>query len=283
MKPLVASVILVGVLASCGGLEEPNNTGGTGLPSGAISIVANADLAVGRSRLLVAVAESDGARLGSPDQKVAIEVAPAEQPELRQRTEGIFTWIIEDAFGLYRAEFDFDRPGAWNVTVVPQSGRPLTPSMILVGEDTSAPNVGDPAPAVATPTVGESALDEITTDPEPDPRFYQMSLDDAVKSGGTTVLVFSTPGFCRTATCGPMLEQTKVVARGYPDVNFVHAEIYVGFNKPDFVPDSEHLAPSVTAWGLPSEPWVFVVDGRGVITHRFEGVMDPTELVSALG
>lgn len=283
MRRLVVSAIVAGVVASCGGLEEPGDTSGTGLPTGAISIVANADLAVGRSRLLVAVAESDGGRLGSPDQKVAIEVAPSEQPQMRQRTDGIFTWIIEDGFGLYRAEVDFDRPGAWNVTVVPEFGRPLTPSIALVGEDTTAPDVGDLAPAVATPTVGESALKDITTDPEPDPRFYQMSLDEAVKSGETTVVVFSTPGYCLTATCGPMLEQAKVVARGYPDVNFIHAEIYLGFHESDFVPDSDHLAPSVTAWNLPSEPWIFVVDGRGMITHRFEGVMDPTELESALG
>ncbi len=134
-----------------------------------------------------------------------------------------------------------------------------------------------------TPTTGEATLTEITTDPEPDPRFYQVSLDDAVRSGTPTVVVFSTPGFCRTATCGPMLEQTKAIARDHPEVNFVHAEIYLGFDQPDFVPDGEHLAPSVVAWNLPSEPWVFVVDGRGVITHRFEGVMDPAELISALG
>jgi hypothetical protein len=61
-------------------------------------------------------------------------------------------------------------------------------------------------------------------------------------------------------------------------------EIYAGFNKPDFVPDGDHLAPAVTiaGWNLPSEPWVFVIDEAGVISHRFEGVMDPAELVAAL-
>ena len=283
MKRVVIAAVAAVVVVSCGGAEEEPTANAAGFPAEALSIVVNADVAVGSSRLLVAVAESDGGRLGSPEDAIAIEVAPADQPELRQRADGVFVWIVEDAFGLYRAEFDFDRPGAWNVVVIPEAGQPPTPSVVIVGEDTIAPNVGDVAPVVPTPTVGSSTLAEITTDPEPNPRFYQLSLDDAVQSGTTTVVVFSTPAFCRTATCGPMLEQTKAVARDYLGLNFVHVEIYTGFGEPDFVPDGDHLAPSVIAWNLPSEPGVFVVDGGGVITHRFEGVMDPTELMEALG
>ena len=35
-------------------------------------------------------------------------------------------------------------------------------------------------------------------------------------------------------------------------------------------------------WGLPNEPWVFVVDSEGIVTHRFEGVLDGAELAAAL-
>ncbi|MDF1595815.1 MAG: thioredoxin family protein [Acidimicrobiia bacterium] len=285
MRRIAIVATLVVVASACGGLNEQPSPDTGGFPDGAISIIASTDVAVGPSRLNVAVAESDGGRLGSPQDIIAIEVAPADQPELRQRTTGVFTWIIEDAFGLYRADFDFSRPGPWNVTVVPEAGRPLAPSTVVVYEETIAPNVGDLAPLVSTPTGEDQSLDAITTDPEPDPRFYRMSLDEAVRSGTPTVVVFSTPAFCRTATCGPVLEQTKEVAAGYPNVNFVHVEIYTGFTDPDFVPDGAHLAPAVTSsgWNLPSEPWVFVVDGRGVVTHRFEGVMDSTELRAALG
>ena len=279
--PLLA--LIVCVVAACGNAESVAS-GDTQLPSGTIAVVANADIAVGEGRLLVAIAESDGSRLGSPADEIAIEVAPADQPELRQRAEGAFTWIIEDAFGLYRGEFVFDRPGIWNVTVVPASGRPLEPTFIQVREDTIAPGIGDPAPPVPTPTAATALLEEITTDPAPDERFYELSLDQASRSGAKTVAVFSTPAFCRTATCGPMLDQVKAIAPDYLDVNFVHVEIYTGFNEPGFVPDGDHLAPAVTAngWNLPSDPWVFVLDEAGVISHRFEGVMDPAELVAAL-
>ena len=283
MRAPFVALVLCAMTAACGNTESATS-GDTQLPPQAITVVANTDIAVGEGRLLVAIAESDGSRLGSPADAIAIEVAPADQPELRQRSEGVFTWTIEDVFGLYRAEFVFDRPGIWNVTVVPASGRPLEPTLIQVRDDTVAPGVGDRAPAVATPTAVTGVLEEITTDPEPDKRFYELSLDQASKSGATTVAVFSTPAFCRTATCGPMLDQVKVLAPAYPDVNFVHVEIYSGFNEPGFVPDGDHLAPAVgaTGWNLPSEPWVFVIDEAGVISHRFEGVIDPAELVAAL-
>ena len=282
------SVLLVTVwcvlVAACGAANEPAEQRASQFPADAISIVANADIAVGTSRLLVAVAESDGGRLGSPDNVIGLEVAPVDHPELRQTATGVFMWIIDGAFGLYRGDFDFNQPGVWTVTVVPDSGPVLEPSFFAVAEDSIAPGVGDMAPQVATPTSADSALESISTDPNPDPRFYEVSLDEAVVSGVMTVAVFSTPAFCRTATCGPLLDQTKILAPDYPDINFVHVEIYAGFDEPDFAPDGDHLAPPVTesGWNLPSEPWVFVIDGTGVVTHRFEGVLDEAELRRAL-
>lgn len=282
MRVLAAVAVLSLITGACGAMST--QPASAQFPEGAIAIVANADIAVGSSRLLVAVAGDDGGRLGSPDDVIALEIAPADQPAMRRRADGVFMWIIEGAFGLYRADFDFDEPGPWTVTVVPQSGDPLAPTSFAVGEETIAPGVGEPAPQVPTPTGAGSALEAITTDPAPDPRFYTLSLDEATRSGRPTVAVFSTPAFCRTATCGPMLDQTKALADDYPEINFVHVEIYTGFNDPDFLPDGDHLAPPVTAsgWNLPSEPWVFVIDENGVITHRFEGVMDSTELRGAL-
>ncbi len=82
-----------------------------------------------------------------------------------------------------------------------------------------------------------------------------------------------------------MLDTVKEVAPDYPDVNFIHIEVYTGFNEPGFAPDPAHLAPAVGAdyWNLPSEPWVFVMDGQGVVTGRFEGVMAAEELTALLG
>jgi hypothetical protein len=249
-------------------------------PEDAITIRANNDIGVGAGRLLVGVSLFDGTRVGSPDDPVILEVAAMDEPSRTQQAAGTFTWMVPDVFGLYRADFDFDRPGVWQVTVIPETGDPLEPAAFVVLEETEAPNIGDRAPIVDTPTLGEFPIGELTTDPEPDPRFYQQSLDEALTNGRQTVVVFSTPAYCVTAACGPLLDVVKDAAPAYPNVDFVHVEVYTGFREPGFAVDAAHLSPAVTQeyWNLPSEPWVFVVDESGVIEARFEGVMDIAEL-----
>ena len=134
-----------------------------------------------------------------------------------------------------------------------------------------------------TPTLANASFADLTTDPDPDARFYELSLVEALGNGRSTVLVFATPAFCQTAACGPLLTNVKAVAPGYPDVNFIHAEVYTNLQDPDFEPDAEHLAESVVQWNLPSEPWGFVIDPDGVIAARFEGTLDPVELIPYLG
>ena len=36
------------------------------------------------------------------------------------------------------------------------------------------------------------------------------------------------------------------------------------------------------AWGLPSEPWVFLVDASGRLTAKFEGIVTFEELDEAI-
>jgi hypothetical protein len=79
-----------------------------------------------------------------------------------------------------------------------------------------------------------------------------------------------------------MLEQTKTMASVYPDVDFLHVEVYSGFNEPGFEPDAAHLVPAVVAFGLPTEPWVFVMDEEGVVIGRFDGVLGDGEIESLL-
>jgi hypothetical protein len=267
------------VVAACGGDENENS-----LPVDSFAVIASGDIATGPSRVLVGLRQPDGAALGSPDIGIEFVAAPLDEPTSTQKVPGVFTWIVEDAIGLYRAEFQFDQPGTWQITARPEFGEALAPAAFTVLAETLSPNIGDPAPVAPTPTLSDLPLVELTTDPNPDPRFYQISLEDALASGKVTVLVFSTPAYCQTAACGPMLEIVKEAARDLPDLNFIHVEVYTGLTDPDFVPDPAHLAPAAGPdyWNLPTEPWVFVIDGTGRVTARFEGVMAPEELAAAL-
>lgn len=284
MRKILVGVMLI--IAACGGDADVATTvapSGDGvLPAGAFAVRASSDLGVGQERLLVGIVAEDGRRLGSPDLNVTMQIWPQDDPAATKDFDADFLWIVPEASGLYKADVEFDRPGIWAVTLVPEGGTPLEPVGFSVLSDTASPSIGEAAPASQSPSVETDAIENISTDDDPDPRFYAMSVAEAVTSGKPSVIVFATPQFCQTAACGPMLDDVKAAAASYPDVNFVHVEVFTGFNEPGFAPNSDHLAPAVLEWGLVTEPWVFVVDGSGTVTHRFEGVMDSSELDAAL-
>jgi hypothetical protein len=58
------------------------------------------------------------------------------------------------------------------------------------------------------------------------PRFYELSVDEAVTSGRPTVVVFATPAFCQSATRRPIVELVREVADDHPEVDIVHVEPY---------------------------------------------------------
>lgn len=265
------------VLSACGGETSP-------FPEGSVTIVANADIGVGESRVQVGVVGPDGDRLGGPDVPVSFRIATADGGETVEY-EAEWIWLIEDVVGLYKTEAAFDTPGVWTVSVAPEAGSPLPATGFQVFESTFAPNVGDAAPLAPIDTLAGKPLEQLTTDPSPDTDFYRLTLEEAFGSGRTTVVVFSTPAFCRTATCGPTLDVVKQVKPEYPDVNFVHVEVYTDLQNPDFQPTPEFLAPALGAefWNLPTEPWVFVVDGEGIVTARFEGTATREDLRNSLG
>ena len=265
------------IVAACASETSP-------FPEGSVTIVANADIGVGASRVQVGVVGPDGDRLGGPDVPVSFRIAAAGGGETVEY-DAEWIWLIEDIVGLYKTEATFDTPGVWTVSVAPEAGTPLPATGFQVFESTFAPNVGDAAPPAPIDTLATKPLEQLTTDPKPDEDFYRLTLEEAFGSGRTTVVVFSTPAFCRTATCGPTLDIAKQVKPEYPDVNFVHVEVYTDLQSPDFQPTPEFLAPALGAefWNLPTEPWVFVVDEDGIVTARFEGTATTEDLRTSLG
>jgi glutathione peroxidase-family protein len=71
------------------------------------------------------------------------------------------------------------------------------------------------------------------------------------------------------------VEVVKEVWRSYAaQIDAIHVEVFENPAEPDALRE----APAFLAWNLPSEPWVFVVDGDGRITARFEGTITEAEL-----
>lgn len=247
-----------------------------------LAVVANAPgtFAVGEpQRLMVSLVDPETSDfLASPEVSAMAVLTAPDESEVEVPTD--FLWTVPDIVGIYVINTTFDQDGTWWVQLRPEGYGPTPPAAFTVSTTDPVPGVGDPAPVVTTRTLADHSIDELSSDDDPNPAFYQLSLDEALASGKPTVVVFATPAFCVSQTCGPMLDQVKAEAANHPEANFVHVEIYENLDAAstaDLVID-----PAVYAWGLPSEPWVFVVDSQGVVTARFEGAMLPGELGEAL-
>jgi hypothetical protein len=77
-----------------------------------------------------------------------------------------------------------------------------------------------------------------------------------------------------------MLDQVQEIAPDFPDLNYVHVEVYENIH----VTDTRDLVavPAIEEWGLPSEPWLYVTDDSGTVTAAFEGAVSDDELRTAL-
>jgi hypothetical protein len=260
-----------------------------------VPILVSAEVGVGRSRILITVQDSAGRTLAAPeltvDESLYDLAASTDTPV--SKVAGTFRWLIPDTKGIYTAYADFGRAGDWGIEVTGhQSGQPDRRARVTfpVRQTTQTPAIGAEAPATDTITAADpSAVVTISTDPQPDPAFYVLSIRDAIAAGKPFVLVFATPAFCTSGTCGPALELVKQVAPQYSGrVNFIHVEPYLlqlsnGRMQPklDLLGQAQSVR-AVIEWGLPTEPYVFVIDANGKVAAKFEGMAYPDELTAAL-
>ncbi|HEY6629097.1 MAG TPA: hypothetical protein VI193_08970 [Acidimicrobiia bacterium] len=238
-------------------------------------------IGIGEQRVMVGLVDQDsGEYLASPDNPATVTLRNEDgSPIETYPTE--FMWTAEEVRGLYVARMDIPEAGTYQLTLDAEGFSTAGPMGLVAVDAPGVIQAGDPAPASETRVAADFPdLSVISSDPEPDPALYQFSVADAVNSGVPTVIVFATPGFCVSATCGPLLDQVKGLRESYPNVDFIHVEIYEDLK----VTDQSQLTtvPAVSEWGLPSEPWVFVVDDSGIVTASFEGAALDSELSSAI-
>ena len=218
--------------------------------------------------------------LASPDREALMTLrnvngAPIEQYPMK------FIWTVPGQRGLYVANVFFPEAATYQVTIEAEGYRSAGPVGVVVLDDPLVVQPGESAPRSVTRTaVDYPDLAVISSDPDPNPALYQLSVDAAVSNGRPTVLIFATPAWCVSQACGPLLDQTKALAPDFPDVDFVHVEVYEDIQVTSF--DDLETVGAVTEWGLPSEPWVFVVDDKGTVVLSLEGVASDQELRAAI-
>ena len=184
------------------------------------------------------------------------------------------------ATSVYVANVKFDKPGDYEVLGVVELDDNLVAAervAVRVLKDGPVPEVGESAINIHTPTEADVGGDlaQIDTRVPPDTQ-HEVDFAD-VLGQKPVVLLFATPALCQSRVCGPVVDIAEQVKASYGgDAEFIHMEIY-NDNELD-----KGFREQVVKWNLPTEPWVFTVNGEGKVAARIEGAFSARELEDAI-
>jgi len=185
--------------------------------------------------------------------------------------------------GLYIAQLKLDTVGQWVAQVIVQ--RPGGTAVGLVApfkvlSVMTVPAIGQAAPRSRNQTLADVPDASYIDSGSPPDDMHAISIADAIAQHRPALVVFATPAFCQSSTCGPQVHAVQQLEPAYRDrVTFIHVEIYRDF-KPD--PSKRQLTATVVEWNLQTEPWVFLIDAKGAIAAEFEAVAAADELKLAV-
>ncbi len=291
------------------------------------AVVVTPELSTGSNRFAVGVIdEAEGIPLLDAEVSLRFfKLLSGNQGELRFETDtqfvGFDTYTIDDGTGetklggttgVYKANVDFDETGAWGVEITGNKGDrvigPFTlPIEVLPPEQVLG--VADPAPRTRQQIASDVADIRDIESMQPSDPFHDTTIADAVVSGRSSVILFGTPAFCETMTCGPVMQTVMLpLYEEYKDkATFIHVEPYrleelrsgraicavpafnaefarQGLGEGGECPKAseQELQAAGESWNLTTEPILFVVDAGGNIAGRFEGVISRDEVAALL-
>jgi hypothetical protein len=180
---------------------------------------------------------------------------------------------------IYATRLPIPHKGTYTVLTLTRTAKGLigAPGEIAVAASSPIPDVGQKPPPVSTDTAtsvhGKTSL--LTT------RIPAESMQSVpfsqVLGKRPVALLFSTPQFCVSRVCGPVTDIAVQLQHQFGNrITFIHQEVYVG-NQPKL-----GLRPQLEAFHLRTEPWLFIVNRRGVITSRLEGAFGRNEVATAI-
>ena len=277
------------LLAGCGGSAAGKPTLESLWQSAGqqVSLVpGTSDYAVGDVRFSFLVVDHAARAVDRPTAQVwlapALKSAPIQETTATLEPVGVPGASTDsgDVTHLYIAKVHVPRPGTWWVLARPAGAKIGAAGNLVVHAASASPAVGAQAYPSQTPTLasahGNTAL--LTTREPPDRALLRYSIAGSLRAHVPFVVVFATPKFCQSRTCGPVVDVVAAVqrqeqARG---IRFIHVEIY----KDNVV--AHGLNRWVREWKLPSEPWIFLVGRDGRIGAKFEGSVSAAELDAAV-
>jgi hypothetical protein len=305
-RPFAAAIVVAlgtGLLAaSCGGSSDgvaagettPSTTSASGptieelyrAPGEDVAAVpGTSDNAVGSNRISFLIVDKQSKLIERPTARVwlakGLKQVPFAETTARLEPIGVPGGESAGADGIYVATVRAPTAGTYWYLAEPVGGPKIQAlGNMVVRKQTAAPGVGDRAIASKTPTLASTGgdLSALTTSRKPDRALYSTSVAQALAAHEPFVVAFATPQYCQSRTCGPVVDVVSSVRKqpASTGVRFIHVEIYED-NDP-----ANGVNQWVSQWRLPTEPFTFVVDRKGVIRARLEGAFSAGELERAV-
>ncbi|HEV2858275.1 MAG TPA: hypothetical protein VGW80_07735 [Solirubrobacterales bacterium] len=216
--------------------------------------------------------EKKGAVVGPlPAQVTSLEVKSAYRAAGEDPDQAKNVYVVPNV--------DFDRKGPWVAIAMLKGEAGLEASRVPspVVSDNAVPQVGEKAPLIHTPTAEEVGGDLAKIDTRvPHDQMHEVDFAD-VLGKEPIVLVFATPALCQSRVCGPVVDVAQQVADEYKGrADFIHMEVYVDNDI------AKGIRPQLQTYHLPTEPWTFLIDRKGIIRDRIEGAYGVPELEAAM-
>jgi hypothetical protein len=185
----------------------------------------------------------------------------------------------DDRVPFYVADTPFDQAGRWGAEIastLPGESEYKSQLAFDVLAAPQTPAAGTKPPASQNDTAATNTKLQSLCSRDPICGLHDLVIGDVLGKGRPLVVQFSTPAFCQTRFCGPVLEALLTQVPAYRDrIDFVHIEVYQDHQL-------QRYRQAVQEWGLTGEPYTFFMRSDGLVHSRFEAIFTIDELKAQL-
>jgi hypothetical protein len=203
----------------------------------------------------------------------------AEYVELEAPASSTAGRELGETIGFYRAAPELAVPGRWAVEVAatpPGGSEAKIQAAFEVYEQYRIPAPDAVPPASQNDTFATNTNIASLCSRDPACPLHDKVIADYLGKGRPLVVQFSTPAFCETRFCGPVLDVLLEDVPAYEDrIDFVHIEVWQDFQLRQY-------RAATREWNLPTEPITFFMRPDGSIQGFLEAVFTREEQRAAL-
>ncbi len=248
-------------------------------------VLVPSELVIGPNRFAVGLFDLSGRMISEAAVHLQyFDLSDPNSPRSESEAEAVRLQMPDGLTTIFAHERDFARAGNWGVAVearFPDGTSASRRIAFQVLATSSTLKVGQQVPRINTPTAADvrNDLTQLASARARNPAFYEMSLAKAITTGKPTVFLLATPAFCQSRLCGPVYDITGELQKRFgARVNFIHEEVYTGLPNP--AANNWQVAPAMPAFGLETEPWLYLIDRDGRVAYRVEGLFTAEEVAA---